>query len=99
MLVPGDVCLVEPVADAATDDVEFGTVLCGTLGGAFLPGGCLAYDRIKVATEGVLATGRSIDVCAAGRSDLIATLDIILLCQILSITLDSCISLLHAVSL
>jgi len=86
--VPGDVCLVDPVAEAATDDLGVGTALVGTfLLDAVLEVGAvytgllyLAYDRIKVAAEGVLATGRSIDGCAAGRSDLIATLDSILMC-------------------
>jgi len=92
MLVPGDVCLVDPVADAATDDVAVGTAFVGTLllaavlgvGGLYKGLLCLAYDRINVAAEGVLATGRSIDVCAAGRSDLVAALDSILMCSNLS---------------
>ena len=74
---------MEPVADAATDEVGVGTTLEGTflpaagraVGGVYVGLLYLAYDRIKVVAEGVLATGRSSDVCAAGRSDLLATLD------------------------
>lgn len=77
---------MEPVADAATDEVGVGATFPGTflpaaglaVGGVYAGLLYLAYDRIRVAAEGVLAAGRSSDVCAAGRSDLTATLDNIL---------------------